>query len=105
MVAGRVGFLHQQQALVQVDLHDPVALADALAQALTPGPGTAATADARLAQRLDIAGAHRELYRQVAAHAPRRDGGGTRVIGWYVHHHGAGHLQRLAPSAGTCAPR
>jgi hypothetical protein len=72
VVAGRVGFLHQQQALVQVDLHDPGALADGLAQALTPGPASAATADARLAQRLEIAGAHRELYRQVAADASRR---------------------------------
>ena len=73
VVAGRVGFLHEQQALVQVDLHDPGALAEGLAQVLTRGPGSAATAEARLAQRLEIAGAHRELYRQVAADAqPRR---------------------------------
>jgi len=70
VVAGRVGYLHQQQALVQVDLHDPGALAEGLARALTPGP--VATADARLAQRLEIAGAHRELYRQVAAGATHR---------------------------------
>ena len=67
VVAGRVGFLHQQQALVQVDLHDPGALAEGLAQALGQVPGSAATADDRLAQRLEIAAAHRELYRQVAA--------------------------------------
>lgn len=72
VVAGRVGFLHQQQALVQVDLHDPGALAEGLAQALAPGPDVAATAEARLAQRLEIAGAHRELYRQVAADATCR---------------------------------
>jgi len=72
VVAGRVGFLHQQQALVQVDLHDPGALAAGLAQALDQVPGSAATADARFAQRLDIARAHRDLYRQVAAGATER---------------------------------
>jgi beta-1,4-mannosyltransferase len=74
VVAGRVGFLHQQQALVQVDLHDPGALADGLARALDQGP-VGATAGARLAQRLEIAAAHRELYRQVAAGATRRSAG------------------------------
>ena len=73
MVAGQVGFLHQQHALVQVDLHDQGALAEGLTQALAlaqePGAGTAA---ARLAQRSDIARAHLELYRQVAAEALRR---------------------------------
>ncbi len=67
VVAGRIGFLHQQQKLVQVDLHDPGALAEGLVQALTPLPGLAATPDGRLAQRLGIAGAHRDLYRQVVA--------------------------------------
>jgi len=69
VVAGRVGYLHEQQALVQVDLHDPGALAGGLAEALVPGPGSATTADARLAQRAEIADAHRELYRQVTARA------------------------------------
>lgn len=67
VVAGRVGFLHQQQALVQVDLLDPRAVADGLARAMAGVPGSAATAEDRLARRLDIAGAHRALYRQVAA--------------------------------------
>jgi len=65
VVAGRVGFLHEQQALVQVDLHDPGALAEGLARAMARGPGSAATRGGRLAQRLDIARAHRDLYRQV----------------------------------------
>ncbi|WP_158544766.1 glycosyltransferase [Blastococcus sp. TF02-9] len=67
VVAGRVGFLHQQQPLVQVDLHDPAALAEGLERALAPGPASAATAPARLAQRREIAVAHRELYREVVA--------------------------------------
>lgn len=72
VVAGRVGYLHQQQPLVQVDLHDPVAMAEGLAQALDCGPGSGVTADARRAQRLEIAGAHRELYRQVTGGATGR---------------------------------
>jgi beta-1,4-mannosyltransferase len=67
VVAGRVGFLHQQQALVQVDLLDPRAVADGLARAMAGVPGSAATPDDRLARRLDVARAHRALYRQVAA--------------------------------------
>jgi beta-1,4-mannosyltransferase len=69
VVAGRVGFLSQQQALVEVDLHDPAALADGLARAMARGPGTAATRDGRLGQRLDIAVAHQDLYRRVVAGA------------------------------------
>jgi len=67
VVAGRVGFLHEQQALVQVDLHDPGALAGGLARSMAADPGAAATRADRLAQRLDVAVAHRDLYRQVAA--------------------------------------
>jgi len=67
VVAGRVGFLHQQQALVQVDLLDPRSVADGLARAMAGVPGSAATAEDRLARRLDVARAHRALYRQVAA--------------------------------------
>ncbi len=74
VVAGRVGFLHQQQPLVQVDLHDPGALAGGLVRALAPLPGSAATPAARRAQRLAVAGAHRDLYRRVVAGIPARAG-------------------------------
>jgi hypothetical protein len=80
VVAGRVGFLHQQQALVQVDLLDPRAVADGLARAMTGIPGSAATAEGRLAGRLDIARAHRAVYQQVAARTSangRGDGRGA----------------------------
>ncbi|NIZ90549.1 glycosyltransferase [Kineococcus rubinsiae] len=70
VLAGRVGYLHQQQALVEVDLHDPSAVAAGLARALGDLPGSAATAAGRLAQRLDVATAHRDLYRRVLAAAP-----------------------------------
>jgi hypothetical protein len=66
VVAGRVGFLHEQQPLVQVDLLDPVALVDGLARALDGVPGAAATVEGRRADRLVIAEAHRSLYRHVA---------------------------------------
>lgn len=74
VVAGRVGFLHQQQPLVQVDLHDPGALAEGLVAAMAPLPGSAATRDGRRAQRLDVAGAHRDLYRQLVARLAARTG-------------------------------
>lgn len=65
VIAGHVGYLHQQQPVVQVDLHDPGALTDGLARAMDSGP--TATRSDRLAQRLGIAQAHRDLYRQVVA--------------------------------------
>lgn len=67
VVAGRVGFLRQQQPLVETDLHDPAALAEALTRAMAPLPGSAATADERLSQRFDVATAHRGLYERVLA--------------------------------------
>lgn len=67
VLAGRVGFLREQQPLVEVDLHDPDDVAAGLVAALAPPPGSAATRDGRLAQRRDVAAAHRDLYRAVAA--------------------------------------
>ncbi|SDE52715.1 hypothetical protein SAMN05660485_00961 [Blastococcus fimeti] len=67
VVAGRIGFLHQQQPLVETDLHDPAAVAEGLARALAPLPGSVATPGERLAQRLDVATAHRALYQRVLA--------------------------------------
>ncbi len=67
VVAGRIGFLHQQQPLVRTDLDDPAALADGLARAMAPLPGSAATLEARRAQRFDVATAHRALYERVVA--------------------------------------
>ena len=69
VVAGRVGFLHQQQALVEVDLTDPHALAEGLSRAMGGLPGSAATAAERDAQRLAGARAHRDLYQRVAVGA------------------------------------
>lgn len=67
VVAGRVGFLHQQQPFVETDLHDPAALAQALTRAMAPPAGTAATRAGRVAQRFDVATAHRDLYGRVLA--------------------------------------
>jgi hypothetical protein len=78
VVAGRVGFLREQQPLVEVDLHDPAALAEGLARAMAGGPGSAATREGRLAQRLDIATAHRALYERVVA-ATTTAGTGARA--------------------------
>jgi hypothetical protein len=63
VLADRVGFLHEQQPLVQADLTDPVAVADALRRAFAGVPGSAATVQERRAQRLAVALAHRALYR------------------------------------------
>ena len=65
VVAGRVGHLREQQALVEVDLLDPSALAAGLERALAGFPGAAATADERRAQRLAVAVAHRDLHREL----------------------------------------
>lgn len=78
VVAGRVGFLHQQQALVQVDLLDPRSIADGLVRAMAGIPGSVATAEGRLAGRLDIARAHRAAYRRVAT---RTSAGGRGAPG------------------------
>lgn len=67
VVAGRVGFLGQQQPLVETDLYDPAALAAALTRAMAPLAGSAATRDERLAQRFAVATAHRALYGRVLA--------------------------------------
>ena len=64
VVAGRVGHLGEQQALVEVDLLDPAALAAGLGRALAGYPGVAATAAERRGQRHDVALAHREVYRR-----------------------------------------
>ncbi|RBY90215.1 glycosyltransferase family 1 protein [Blastococcus sp. TBT05-19] len=72
VVAGRVGFLHQQRALVQVDLHDPGALAAGLERAMSGPPASAATAADRLAERLEVATVHRDLYQRVVAGATQR---------------------------------
>jgi len=67
VLTGHAGYLHEQQPLVQVDLHDPGAVADGLRRALGGLPGSAATREDRLAQRLDVAVAHRDLYRRALA--------------------------------------
>ncbi|MEZ0491790.1 glycosyltransferase family 1 protein [Kineococcus sp. TBRC 1896] len=67
VLAQRVGFLHEQQPLVEADLADPGAVAGALRRAFAGVPGSAATAGERGAQRLDVARAHEALYRSVVA--------------------------------------
>jgi hypothetical protein len=62
VLAGRAGFLDQQQELAQVDLEDEESVLGGLRRALGGLPGTAATAAGRKAQRLQIARAHRDLY-------------------------------------------
>jgi len=70
VLAGRAGYLREQQALVEVDLHDARAVAGGLRRALDGVPGAAATREGRRAQRLDVATAHRDLYRRVLAAPP-----------------------------------
>lgn len=65
VLADRVGFLHEQQPLVQADLSDADAVTRALDRAAHGIPGAAATPTARRAQRLDVAEAHRALYREL----------------------------------------
>ncbi|TNM67365.1 glycosyltransferase family 4 protein [Streptomyces sp. NP160] len=65
VLAGRVGHLSEQQPLVEVDLLDPVDVARGLRSALDGVPGAAATAAERHQQRLEVARAHRELYRRL----------------------------------------
>jgi len=75
VVAGRVGHLAEQQALVEVDLLDPAALAEGLQRALAGYPGAAASAEERRTQRHDVALAHREVYRRAAGRAADRAAG------------------------------
>ena len=64
VLAGRTGFLAEQHPLEQVDLHDVESVLAGLRRALEGVPG--ATAAGRSAQRLEIALAHRDLYRAVS---------------------------------------
>ncbi|WP_146149520.1 glycosyltransferase family 1 protein [Kineococcus rhizosphaerae] len=79
VVAGHVGYLHQQQRLEQVDLLDPQALAAALDRAAAAGPGTAADAGSRAAQRRRVAQAHRDLYLRVVSQVAPHGAAGPRV--------------------------
>lgn len=74
VLADRVGFLHEQQPLVQADLADPDAVTRALRHALLGVPGAAATPDARRRQRLDVAREHLQLYRTLTAHRAAQSG-------------------------------
>lgn len=67
VLAGRTGYLHQQQTLVQVDLDDPAAVTDGLRRALAGPAGSAADRERRRVQRQEIAAEHRAVYRRVLA--------------------------------------
>lgn len=71
VLAGRTGYLHEQQPLVEVDLLDPDDVARGLRRALDGVPGAAATAAQRREQRREVAGAHRDLYRRLTSSAAR----------------------------------
>ncbi|MGI4896413.1 MAG: glycosyltransferase [Janthinobacterium lividum] len=67
VLAGRAGFLTEQQPLVTVDLDDDASVRAGLATALTALPGPRASRAERSRQRHDLAAAHRDVYRRVAA--------------------------------------
>ncbi|ABS05900.1 hypothetical protein [Kineococcus radiotolerans] len=66
VLAARTGHLHQQRALVQVDLDDEDDVVAGLRRALAGFEGAAATREERAAERLRVAEAHRDLYRRIA---------------------------------------
>ncbi|MEZ0166671.1 glycosyltransferase family 1 protein [Kineococcus sp. LSe6-4] len=70
VLADRVGFLHEQQPLVQADLADPSAVTGALRRAFAGVAGSAATAGERRAQRLRVARDHLGLYRSLVPATP-----------------------------------
>lgn len=70
VLADRIGYLHQQQTLVQVDLADPDAVTSGLERAMAGPAGFAADRERRRAQREEIAVEHRTIYRRVASGVP-----------------------------------
>jgi beta-1,4-mannosyltransferase len=66
VLAGRTGYLREQQPLVEVDLLDPEDVARGLRRALAGPAAPTATAAGRCEQRRQVARAHRQLYRRLA---------------------------------------